>query len=155
MSYFGLNQSEQEKQLSYAKEHPIQEADAQHSQIGTEYIVTPLIVILAIIFILKLYRNGVNVKILGSLVFFAISIIQIAAIIGAFHLWLGWNAVLSVILALVLTWFPLIGAVLGVLGAVHAWHWEWWQAILLFAWPVVLMLFFGVGGFVFDKFARR
>lgn len=86
--------------------------------------------------------------------YFVISIIQMLAIIGGFHAWLGWNLIISVILAMVLTWFPFIGAILGVMGAMYAWHWEWWQAVLLFAWPIVLMFFFGIGATVMDKFSR-
>ncbi|MCQ0496608.1 hypothetical protein [Klebsiella pneumoniae] len=94
-------------------------------------------------------------RFLGGAIFFIISIIQMLAIIGGFHDWLGWNLVISVLLAMCLTWFPLIGAILGVMGAMHAWYWEWWQAVLLFAWPVVLMFALGIGSFIYDKFSNR
>lgn len=90
-----------------------------------------------------------------SLLFITISIVQMTAIIGGFNDWLGWNIVLSVILAMVLTWFPLIGAALGIMGAVNAWGWEWWQALLLFAWPMILVFGFGIGSTILGKLSNR
>ncbi|WP_446935379.1 hypothetical protein [Morganella morganii] len=83
--------------------------------------------------------------------YWILNIVQIAAVIAGFHDWLGWNIVISVILAMVIGWMPLIGTVLGIMGAVHGWGWEYWQAILLFIWPMVLALFFGTLSMVFEK----
>ncbi len=94
-------------------------------------------------------------NVIVSVVFFGVSLIQIAAIIGGLHDWLDWNIVISSILAVFITWIPIVGAVLGILGAIHAWHWELWQAVLLFAWPWVLILFFGTGSAIFNKLSNR
>lgn len=55
------------------------------------------------------------------------------------------------IIAAFLTYIPLLGAGLGVFGAVTEWGWSIWQAGLLFFWyvPVFVVLF--LWGAVFDR----
>ena len=46
------------------------------------------------------------------------------------------------ILALILRQCPIIGGVMGIIGAVKAWEWPWWGAALLFfGIPILLILF--------------
>ncbi|MGK4231501.1 hypothetical protein ACK2MR_10165 [Providencia hangzhouensis] len=88
-------------------------------------------------------------------VYWVLNIIQVIAVIAGFHEWLGWNIVISIILAAIIGWFPLIGTFMGVMGAVEGWGWEYWQAILLFIWPLILVFFFGALSTVTDKFSRN
>ncbi|MHA6283697.1 hypothetical protein ACX3SL_11215 [Morganella morganii] len=87
--------------------------------------------------------------------YWILNIVQIAAVIAGFHDWLEWNIVVSVILAVVVGWMPLVGTFLGVMGAVYGWGWEYWQAILLFAWPIIFILFFGAAGSISRSFYDR
>ncbi len=43
----------------------------------------------------------------------------------------------------ILSFIPFLGSVLGVMGAVHGWGWEWWQAGFLFFGNFILILLFG------------
>ncbi|EAQ7631879.1 hypothetical protein D5540_27055 [Salmonella enterica] len=73
-------------------------------------------------------------------VFFITSIIQLIAIENYFSGYLHWNDFISFIVACILTWFPLIGGVFGILGAMHEWYWNVWQSTFLFMWPTLLCL---------------
>lgn len=46
--------------------------------------------------------------------------------------WLGLHWIIAVPLALFLGFFPLVGSIFGMIGAINVWQWEWWQAGLLF-----------------------
>lgn len=72
--------------------------------------------------------------------FFITSIIQLVAVESYFSDYLHWNEFISFIVAFILTWFPIIGGVFGVLGAMHEWHWDVWQSTFLFIWPTLLCL---------------
>ncbi|EGG0215498.1 hypothetical protein IDQ04_002239 [Salmonella enterica] len=71
-------------------------------------------------------------------VFFITSIIQLIAIDSYFAEHLHWNGFVAFIAALILTWFPILGSLAGILGAVMVWHWDILFAILLFIWPTLL-----------------
>ncbi|PVI79713.1 hypothetical protein C4867_16845 [Salmonella enterica subsp. enterica serovar Anatum] len=73
-------------------------------------------------------------------VFFITSIIQLIAIENYFSGYLHWNDFISFIVAFILTWFPLIGGVFGILGAMHEWYWNVWQSTFLFMWTTLLCL---------------
>jgi hypothetical protein len=71
-------------------------------------------------------------------------------------------SVVSFILAALLSFIPLIGSVLAVIGSVVCWGWVWWHAALLYLWWLVLALV--VGGLMlfiwalvslFSKFAKK
>lgn len=88
-------------------------------------------------------------------IYWILNVIQIAAAIAGFHDWLGWNIVISIILALIIGWLPILGTIIGVMGAVEGWGWEYWQAILLFFWPLVFVFFFGTLSAITEKFSRN
>lgn len=71
-------------------------------------------------------------------VFFITSIIQLIAIDSYFAEHLQWNGFVAFIAAFILTWFPILGSIAGILGAVMVWHWDVLFAILLFIWPTLL-----------------
>ncbi|EEB7406795.1 hypothetical protein GL503_06670 [Salmonella enterica] len=71
-------------------------------------------------------------------VFFITSVIQLIAISSYFSDYLQWNGFISFIVAFFLTWFPVLGSLSGILGAVLVWHWNTLFAILLFIWPTLL-----------------
>jgi hypothetical protein len=75
--------------------------------------------------------------------YFVVGFAQIFAIVEFFEKNLNWGF-LDVLLALFVTYIPLVGSILGVLGAMDGWGWDIWQAGLLFFWyvPVFLLSFF-------------
>jgi uncharacterized membrane protein YhaH (DUF805 family) len=52
----------------------------------------------------------------------------------------GWEGFFGAIAALFVTYIPILGSVLGVLGAHDVWHWSWISSLLLFFWYVPLAL---------------
>jgi hypothetical protein len=71
-------------------------------------------------------------------------------------------SVVSFILAALLSFIPLIGSVLAVIGSVVCWGWVWWHAALLYLWWLVLalvvgglMLFIWALVFLSSKFAKK
>lgn len=47
----------------------------------------------------------------------------------------GW--IISMLAGLLVAWTPIVGSVAGVLGAVVAWSWPVWLAVVVFVVPVV------------------
>lgn len=161
----GLDPDQDRNMMDYASQHPGTAIpnDGFIEAFFRDYYIEIIVAVIALFLIayyLNLYlllndKRRAVMKGLTSFLFVVISIVQMAAIIGGFNGWLGWNIVVSVILAMILTWFPLVGAALGIMGAINSWGWEWWQALLLFAWPVVLVFFSGAGGMILGKFSNR
>ncbi|WP_392560228.1 hypothetical protein [Orbus mooreae] len=50
------------------------------------------------------------------------------------------NKVIALIIALILLEFPIILAIAALYGAVNAWGWPIWGAILLVMWPLVFTI---------------
>jgi MFS family permease len=72
--------------------------------------------------------------------------VQWLAISFFFSDYLGWYAFIAGIVGFVVAGIPIVGAICGFIGATAVWHWEWWQAGLLFFWyPVFVGLLFIAG----------
>jgi len=69
---------------------------------------------------------------IGTIIFLLIGIIQFFAIMNGIESWWGLHWIIAGPVAFVVAYIPLLGAVVGMVGAVDIWHWEWWQAGLLF-----------------------
>lgn len=74
----------------------------------------------------------------AGLLYLAVTIMQFLAIVGGLDVWLGLPLFLAIILALIVAWIPLVGTVLGIAGAMTAWGWEWYWALLLMFFPMVV-----------------
>ena len=88
-------------------------------------------------------------QVVGFLIFLALGILQIAATIAGLEDWLGLPGFIAVILALFFAWMPLVGTLVGMVGAVTVWGWSWPAAIGLFFGPLIVMAIFAVlvGGY--------
>jgi hypothetical protein len=53
---------------------------------------------------------------------------------------LGIGTFFAACVSVIVSYIPLLGSIAGVFGAVHAWHWHWLAAVLLFFWPYALFL---------------
>jgi len=78
--------------------------------------------------------------------YFIVGFAQIFAIMDWFKFTLDWGGLISFIAAFFLTYIPLIGSVLGVLGAHDYWGWSWFWSIALFFWYLLLFPVFLVIG---------
>lgn len=68
--------------------------------------------------------------------YLVLSIFQFFAIIAGFDVWLGLGSFISTTLALFLAGIPLLGTLVGMLGAVQGWGWTWFEAGALFLTPL-------------------
>lgn len=76
--------------------------------------------------------------------YFVIGIVQLFAIMDGVHYAAGIDGFFGFIIALFTTYIPLLGAGLGVYGAVNVWDWSWLQAGLLFFWFVPVFILFAI-----------
>lgn len=71
-----------------------------------------------------------------------VGLIQLFAIADGISYGIGIEGFFSFLLAFIVTYIPILGALCGIYGAVTVWDWGLLQAVLLFFWfiPVALML---------------
>ena len=86
-----------------------------------------------------------------GIAYFVIGIVQLFAIVDGINHALGWGSFISFILGFMVTYIPVLGSVLGVYGAVSAWHWELLQAAALFFWYIPVVAVVALLGAVFDR----
>ena len=98
-------------------------------------------------------HNSINDTFFGVLamvgqgLYMLLGVVQLLAIVnGAMSL--GLSLLFAAPIALFLAYIPLVGTVLGMVGAVSGWGWTWLQAGLLFGlpWIVFLSVFFMMEG---------
>lgn len=67
-----------------------------------------------------------------AIAYVVLGLVQLAAVMAGLEEWVGLHWVLAFFLALIIAYIPLVGSVVGIMGAIEAWHWAWWQAGALF-----------------------
>ena len=92
---------------------------------------------------------------LGCVIWLVVGTLQLFATFAGFQYWLGVNWVVAIILAAVTSYIPLVGTVLGMVGAIYVWGWPWWEATLLFFGSFLLMTALGGLGAVGSYFAPK
>ncbi len=85
------------------------------------------------------------------LAYLVIGLVQLFAVADGIEVATDLPAFVAMFLALLLTYIPLLGAGLGVYGAVEVWNWELLQAVLLFFWYVPVYLAFMIIGSIADR----
>lgn len=83
--------------------------------------------------------------------YFAIGLAQLFAIQDWFIGALGWGSVLSFIAGIFVTYIPLVGSALGVIGAHDYWGWTWTGALFLFFWYFPVGIVFALLSSVFER----
>jgi hypothetical protein len=78
--------------------------------------------------------------------FFIISFAQLFAIQDYFG-----GGFFAFFLALFVTGIPILGTVLGVLGAHDVWGWSWMQATMLYVLPMALIFVYAAFASIFDR----
>jgi hypothetical protein len=94
-------------------------------------------------------------RIIGFIGYLLVGLLQIAATIEGLNSWVGIPTILAVPIALFLGYLPVIGSVVGMVGAIQFWGWQWYWAALLFFWPIVLLIVVGGFGALFEAVRRR
>jgi len=73
---------------------------------------------------------------------FILGFFQIAAFVAGIELWFGLPWLIALPVGLFIAYkIPLAGSLLGIFGAVTAWHWSWFEAAGLFFGPFLVMMF--------------
>lgn len=93
-------------------------------------------------------------QVIGVIFYFGLGIVQLAAVIAGLESWWGLNGFFSFIVAFIVTYIPLLGSIVGVAGAMKAWHWEWWQAGGLFFGGLLITALIVCGAGFVDRFRR-
>jgi hypothetical protein len=75
--------------------------------------------------------------------FLTIGFVQLFAIASGVQYGTEFPLWMSYVIAVLTTYIPILGSVLGVYGAINAWDWSLVQALLLFFWyvPVYSIIF--------------
>ncbi|CNE70553.1 hypothetical protein [Yersinia kristensenii] len=92
---------------------------------------------------------------IGFIIYIGVGIVQLAAVMAGLESWWGLNGFFSFIIAFVVAYIPLLGSVVGMMGAVQAWHWDWWQAGGLFFGALILTVLLGGVSSIADWFGSR
>jgi hypothetical protein len=94
-------------------------------------------------------------RVIGFIVYCGIGLVQLFATMDGLEEWLGLPGFLAAIGGLVLGFLPLIGTILGFVGAIDVWGWEWWQAALLFFGSFIFFIVFATGAGILEFLTRR
>ena len=81
----------------------------------------------------------------AGLGYFVIGIVQLIAIMDYIELTLNLGF-FDIVIACFATYIPILGSVLGILGAMDCWGWNIYQAGALFFWYVPVAFAFGLYG---------
>lgn len=77
-------------------------------------------------------KIGDYMQAIGFIVYIVVGLFQLSAIMAGLESWWGVHWIISAPIAFIVSYIPLIGSIVGMVGAMDVWRWEWWQAGLLF-----------------------
>ncbi|HBV4816879.1 TPA: hypothetical protein MYU56_003548 [Klebsiella pneumoniae] len=69
---------------------------------------------------------------IGFIVYIVVGIFQLTAIMAGLESWWGLHWIIAAPIAFIISYIPLVGSIVGMIGAMDVCRWEWWQAGLLF-----------------------
>jgi len=88
---------------------------------------------------MKALSTGKIMQVIVSIGYIVLGLFQLAAIMAGLEDWIGLHWIISAPLALFIAYIPVVGTIVGMFGAVTAWHWSWLQAGGLFFAPFVVI----------------
>lgn len=100
----------------------------------------------------------ISLSIIGFVIpccYFVLGCFQTAEVYSGCRDYLDLHWIFAASLSMVLGWFPIIGTVFGIFGAVKGWGWSWTNAILLFTIPLIFFLLAFIVDYSFEKFSRN
>lgn len=80
-----------------------------------------------------------------------LGLVQLAAIMAGLKYWLGWPFILRVFIGIPLSYIPFVGQIIGIMGAVVRWDWNYPVTILTFIGTYIFYLRILFLIFAFDK----
>ena len=86
-----------------------------------------------------------------GIAYFVIGLVQLFAIVDGISYALDIGTVLSFIIAMFITYIPLVGSIFGVYGAVNVWDWSIWQSVALFFWYIPIFIIFILFIYIADR----
>ncbi|MEX0353013.1 hypothetical protein CRONO_07125 [Cronobacter sakazakii] len=92
---------------------------------------------------------------IGYLLYTAVGLIQFSAIISGLESWWGLHWIIAGLVAFFIAYIPVLGTIVGIVGAIDVWHWEWWQAGGLFFGAMLLTFVFWGFSLVFEWLSSR
>jgi hypothetical protein len=81
-----------------------------------------------------------------GIAYLVVGIVQLFAIIDGIGYALHAGKIVSFIVAMIITYIPLLGSAAGVYGAVHVWDRSIFQAAVLFFWYIPVIIIVAVFG---------
>lgn len=88
---------------------------------------------------------------LFSIAYFVVGLIGLFAIMGQLQAWFNWHWIIAAIVALLLTYIPIIGSILAYVGMVNIWGWDRILAALI----VIIPYVFGIAGGITGYLGRK
>lgn len=85
------------------------------------------------------------------ILYFVMGLIQFASIQGGLTEWWNLHWFFASIIALPIAYSPIIGALLGTLGAIDYFGWSPWFSFFLFFWPYLIFLSLFILSFILSK----
>lgn len=76
--------------------------------------------------------------VIAAVSYYGLGLLQLAAVVSFFNSVWGWWLIPSLLVASLIAYMPVVGAVAGIYAAVHAWGWSLYAAIALFCFPLLM-----------------
>jgi hypothetical protein len=89
-----------------------------------------------------------------GIAYFMVGLVQLFAIMDGVAFALNINKFFAAMIALFITYIPLVGSIAGVYGAVNVWDWSLLQAAVLFFWYVPVFIAIALVGGAGELFSR-
>jgi hypothetical protein len=77
---------------------------------------------------------------LVQIIYFLMGLLQLAAIMGGIEDWWGFPWWVAIFIAFSLAYIPIVGTIVGIMGAIEAFGWSPVTAITLFCWPYIIYI---------------
>lgn len=92
---------------------------------------------------------------IGFIVYIFVGLFQLVAIMAGLESWWGLHWIIAAPIAFIVSYIPFVGAIVGMVGAVDVWRWEWWQAGLLFFGGIIFAIVCGGMSSFFERLSFR
>lgn len=89
-----------------------------------------------------------------GIAYFMVGLVQLFAIMDGVAFALNINKFFAAMIALFITYIPLVGSIVGVYGAVNVWDWSLLQAAVFFFWYVPVLIAIALVGGAGELFSR-
>ncbi|WOL39617.1 hypothetical protein RAH42_13170 (plasmid) [Pyramidobacter sp. YE332] len=74
------------------------------------------------------------------IVYFSLGVVQTVAFYQGLRYWLDWNWFFCLLISIPLSYIPVVGTVLGIVGALKVWQWPWLLTGVVFLFPYIVVL---------------